>query len=29
VFYASKGDIVSILGVVHTARNPHRWPRRP
>ena len=29
VFYASKGDIVSILGVVHTARNPRRWPRRP
>lgn len=29
VFYASKGDIVSILGVVHTSRNPRRWPRRP
>lgn len=29
VFYASKGDIVSVLGVVHTSRNPHRWPRRP
>lgn len=28
VFYASKGDIVSILGVVHTSRNPRRWPRR-
>jgi plasmid stabilization system protein ParE len=28
VFYASKGDIVSILGVVHTARHPRRWPRR-
>jgi len=29
VFYASKGDIVSILGVVHTSRSPRRWPRRP
>lgn len=29
VFYASKGDIVSILGVVHTSRHPRRWPRRP
>ena len=29
VFYASKGDVVSILAVVHTARNPRRWPRRP
>lgn len=29
VFYASKGDIVSILGVVHTSRDPRRWPRRP
>jgi plasmid stabilization system protein ParE len=29
VFYASKGDIVSVLGVVHTSRNPRRWPRRP
>jgi len=29
VFYASKGDLVSVLAVVHTARNPRRWPRRP
>lgn len=28
-FYAIKGDLVSILGVVHTSRNPRRWPRRP
>jgi len=28
VFYASKGDVVSVLAVVHTARNPRRWPRR-
>ncbi len=29
VFYASKGDVVSVLAVVHTARNPRRWPRNP
>ncbi len=29
VFYASKGDIVSVLSVVHTSRDPRRWPRRP
>lgn len=29
VFYASKGGIVSVLGVIHTSRNPRRWPRRP
>lgn len=29
VFYATKADIVSILGVVHTSRHPRRWPRRP
>jgi len=28
VFYASKGDVVSVLAVVHTARNPRRWPRQ-
>lgn len=28
VFYASKGEIVSILAVVHTARSPLRWPRK-
>lgn len=28
VFYAMKGDIVSILGVVHTSRDPRSWPRR-
>jgi plasmid stabilization system protein ParE len=29
VFYASKGDVVSVLAVVHTARSPRRWPRYP
>ncbi len=29
VFYASKGDVVSVLAVVHTARNPRCWPRQP
>ena len=29
VFYATKGDFVSVLGVIHTSRNPRRWPRRP
>ena len=28
VFSASKGEIISILAVVHTARSPRRWPRR-
>jgi toxin ParE1/3/4 len=28
VFYATKGDLVSVLGVVHTSRHPRRWPRR-
>lgn len=28
VFYALSGDIVSILGVIHTSRNPRGWPRR-
>lgn len=28
VFYATKGAIVSILGVVHTSRDPRSWPRR-
>jgi len=28
VFYATKGDITSILAVIHTARSPRRWPRR-
>jgi toxin ParE1/3/4 len=27
VFYATKGDLVSVLGVVHTSRHPRRWPR--
>ncbi|MGH8738924.1 MAG: hypothetical protein ACREVC_16330 [Burkholderiales bacterium] len=26
VFYASKGDIVSVLAVVRTSRSPRRWP---
>jgi toxin ParE1/3/4 len=29
VFYASKSNVVSVLAVVHTARNPRRWPRHP
>lgn len=28
VFYALKGDLVSVLAVIHTARHPRRWPRR-
>jgi toxin ParE1/3/4 len=28
VFFASQGDITSILAVIHTSRSPHRWPRR-
>ncbi len=28
VFFASRGDLISILGVLHTARSPRRWPRR-
>ena len=28
VFYAAKGDITSILAVIHTARSPRGWPRR-
>lgn len=26
VFYTVKDDLVHILAVVHTARNPNRWP---
>jgi len=29
IFYATKSGVVSVLAVVHTARNPRRWPRRP
>jgi len=29
VFYASKGEVVSVLAVVHTASSPRRWPRAP
>jgi toxin ParE1/3/4 len=28
VFFASKGEITSILAVIHTSRSPDRWPRR-
>jgi toxin ParE1/3/4 len=28
VFFASKGEITSILAVVHTARSPRLWPPR-
>ena len=27
-FYASKGEIISILAVVRTSRSPRRWPRQ-
>ena len=26
VFYASKGEIISVLAVVRTSRSPRRWP---
>ena len=26
VFYASKGEVVSVLAIVHTARSTRRWP---
>ena len=26
VFYVVKDDLVHVLGVIHTARNPARWP---
>lgn len=26
VFYTVKNDLVHILAVIHTARNPKRWP---
>ena len=26
VFYASKGEIISVLAVVRTSRRPRRWP---
>lgn len=28
VFYAEKGEIISILAVVRTSRSPRRWPRQ-
>ena len=28
VFYAMKGEVISILAVIHTARHPRRWPPR-
>ena len=28
VFYASKGEIISVLAVLRTSRSPRRWPRR-
>ena len=27
-FYASKGEIISVLAVVRTSRSPRRWPRQ-
>ena len=27
VFYTVKHDRVQVLAVIHTARNPRRWPR--
>jgi toxin ParE1/3/4 len=29
IFFAVKGSLVSILGVIHTARSPRLWPRLP
>ncbi|MHB8949596.1 MAG: type II toxin-antitoxin system RelE/ParE family toxin [Rhodoferax sp.] len=26
VFYTVKNDLVYVLAVIHTARNPQRWP---
>jgi plasmid stabilization system protein ParE len=28
IFYASKGEVISILAVVHTSCSPRRWPRQ-
>ena len=28
VFYASKGEIISVLAIVRTSRSPRRWPRQ-
>ncbi len=27
IFFASRAELISILAVVHTSRNPHRWRR--
>ena len=27
VFYAVRNDLVHVLAVIHSARNPKRWPR--
>ena len=27
VFYAVRSDLVHVLGVIHNARNPRRWPK--
>ena len=29
VFYVLRGDLVSILGVIHMSRSQRRWPRWP
>ncbi|MDP2067154.1 MAG: type II toxin-antitoxin system RelE/ParE family toxin [Burkholderiaceae bacterium] len=29
VFYVVRNDLVHILAVIHTARNPRRWPDAP
>ena len=26
-FYGQRGDVVSVLAVLHTSRAPRRWPR--
>ena len=28
VFYASKGEIISVLALLRTSRSPRRWPRQ-
>jgi plasmid stabilization system protein ParE len=29
LFYVARGDLVHILAVLHDARNPSHWPKKP
>jgi hypothetical protein len=29
VFYAMRNDLVHVLAVIQTTRNPRRWPKAP